>query len=157
LGGPGIGYKQDFFASQRLKQESPATFERYVSSDKNAFLFFPPISGLDGAKVGVLSDDGKELARAEAIISKAGENDKQAKEVKKLAAWWSTAKADEAQDKPLVMDAKIYGGRMALRMTSYVPLTMAIMYFLLVIYFRMTGGYKQVEIHHQAEGAMSEL
>jgi hypothetical protein len=46
---------------------------------------------------------------------------------------------------------------MALRMTSYIPLTMAVLYFLLVLYFRMTGGYKQVEIHHQADGAMSEL
>ena len=43
-------------------------------------------------------------------------------------------------------------------LTAYVPLTMAVLYLLLVIYFRMRGGYKQVEIqHHMAEGAMSDL
>src|SRR5205085_1145892 len=34
LGGPGIGYKQDYFASQELRQSSEDTFNRYVSKDK---------------------------------------------------------------------------------------------------------------------------
>jgi len=56
LGGPGIGYKQDYAASGYLKDKSPETYQRYASEEQNRFLFFPAISGLDGAKVGVLAD-----------------------------------------------------------------------------------------------------
>jgi hypothetical protein len=34
---------------------------------------------------------------------------------------------------------------------------MAGLYLLLVLYFRATGGYKQIELHHMAEGPMSEM
>src|SRR4029079_13536437 len=63
LGGPGIGYKQDYFASTKLKELSPDAYERYKSDDKNAFLFFPAISGLDGKKVGELKDKVAELQK----------------------------------------------------------------------------------------------
>src|SRR5207237_1281675 len=52
LGGPGIGYKQDYFASNYLKEKAPETYQRYKSEDENSFLpflgIFPKISGLDG-------------------------------------------------------------------------------------------------------------
>lgn len=51
LGGPGIGYKQDFFASNHLKAQSPALYAQFKSESKNRFLFFPEIQGLDGTKV----------------------------------------------------------------------------------------------------------
>ncbi len=64
LGGPGIGYKQDYFASTELKQKAPAVYEQYKSPTENAFLFFPKIQGLDGSKVGEVR--GKEQsARSE--------------------------------------------------------------------------------------------
>jgi hypothetical protein len=78
LGGPGIGYMQDFAAVQRL-QSDPGTYDRYKSyetkpnptienyyvlehgrkvPEERGFLdftgLFPKIAGLDGAKVGVL-------------------------------------------------------------------------------------------------------
>ncbi|MEZ6044600.1 MAG: MFS transporter [Planctomycetaceae bacterium] len=54
LGGPGIGYKQDYFATQQLQQESEATYEAYKSAKAKPFLTFPEIAGLDGEKVGAL-------------------------------------------------------------------------------------------------------
>src|SRR5690606_22056110 len=54
LGGPGIGYKQDYFASSHLRNDlTAATYERYAAAETNRFLFFPAINGLDGSKVDV--------------------------------------------------------------------------------------------------------
>jgi len=54
LGGPGIGYNQDYYASNDLKQKAPAVYDEYKSPTKNHFLVFPEIQGLDGSKVGVV-------------------------------------------------------------------------------------------------------
>ena len=56
LGGPGLGYKQDFYASHELQTEAPRTYKRYVADNDNRFLFFPAVRGLNGAKVGVLTE-----------------------------------------------------------------------------------------------------
>ncbi|RIK82469.1 MAG: MFS transporter [Planctomycetota bacterium] len=117
LGGPGIGYKQDYYAAEKLKETSAATFDEYASKDKpNSFLVFPKITGLDGTKVGAIKDKVKE---GRAITT----------------------------EEQLVLDAGLYGGGMALKWTAVVPLTMAVGYLLLVIYFRAKGGY-QVEVLH---------
>src|SRR5262245_35829617 len=111
LGGPGIGFKQDFYATQQLKGESIATYDRYKAPEESHFLGYS-VRGLDGAKVGVLDDDGKELARAGDILKQEGKTDKNQQA---LAAWWATAKVDAPKDKPLIDEAGLYGGRMALK------------------------------------------
>jgi hypothetical protein len=150
LGGPMIGYKQDYFASQKLEQTSSDAFTRYVAEGKNKQLFFPAISGLDGAKVEVLKNNGAELDRDYKIVTSATEKSKGAAEIEKLHAWWEQAKVTSEADKPLVVDATIFGGRKALELTAYVPAAMAVLYFLLVVYFRATGGYKQEHIQQVA-------
>jgi MFS family permease len=60
LGGPGIGYNQDYYASNDLKSKAPAVYDQYKSPTKNTFLFFPEIQGLDGTKVGAVR--GKDAA-----------------------------------------------------------------------------------------------
>src|SRR4029453_10380688 len=40
LGGPGIGYFQDKYASENLKAASPETYAEYKSSDAKKFLIF---------------------------------------------------------------------------------------------------------------------
>ena len=57
LGGPGIGYTQDVNISAKLRELSPAVYERVRSSEENRFLFFPPVAGLDGTKVAELPAD----------------------------------------------------------------------------------------------------
>jgi hypothetical protein len=120
LGGPGIGYQQDYFASQELREKSPSIYERYVAPEKSHFLFFEPISGLDGKKV---SD----------LIDKFDAN--------------KDLDSEQQADAVPVEDARLYGGRMALRWTSIIPVIMACGYLLLIVYFRAKGGYK-VEILH---------
>jgi hypothetical protein len=35
---------------------------------------------------------------------------------------------------------------MALKLTAYVPMTMAAIYLLLILYFRATGGYNAIHV-----------
>jgi MFS family permease len=113
LGGPGIGYKQDYFASNDLKEKAPAVYEEYKSPSKNRFLLFPEIQGLDGSKVA-------------AVRAKP---------------------ADQRDEKETqVHNADLHGGRTALKVTAFVPATMAVLYLLLILYFKSKGGYKQVHI-----------
>jgi len=51
LGGPGIGYTQDYYASRALKQEAPDVYKEVKAGSTNRFLIFPAITGLNGAKV----------------------------------------------------------------------------------------------------------
>ncbi|TXT34681.1 MAG: major facilitator superfamily protein [Planctomycetota bacterium] len=114
LGGPGIGFKQDYYASGKLKEESPAIYERYKSDEENHFLAFKVV-GLDGSKVGVLDDGGKELARANEILKKEGKSDKNQEA---LATWWADSEKTSKEDKPKVGEAGLHGGRKALKVTS---------------------------------------
>ncbi len=179
LGTPGIGYKQDYFASHYLQDSNPATYDRYKSDDKNSFLFFPAISGLDGQKVGVLGDDGKQLQGDLEILEKSGslmklkdiqksekektaltpdqdafkkgDNWKVATQVDALNTWWEDAQKSKDKDKGPVTDARLYGGKMALTYTAFVPATMALCYLFLLLYFRAKGGYQaNVLIEHGA-------
>jgi MFS family permease len=142
LGGPGIGFKQDFNASHNLQEKSPAVYERYKAPAENSFLGYTVV-GLDGAKVGVLDDGGKELNRAADLLKTSGATDDNNAA---LMSWWGEASATAAEDKPEVTAATLHGGRMALKLTSYVPAGMAVLYLLLILYFKARGGYKAVEV-----------
>jgi len=65
LGGPGIGYTQDFFASQTLKHQAPAVYDQFKSDSKNSFLFFPEIQGLDGTKLSAVRDKSQDARTPE--------------------------------------------------------------------------------------------
>ncbi|MFM2095211.1 MAG: hypothetical protein RIS70_2335, partial [Planctomycetota bacterium] len=135
LGGPGIGFMQDYHASNKLKTDSAEVYDRYKAEKENHFLSYSVV-GLDGAKVGVLDDGGKELGRA-------FELKKDDKNVVALNEWWDKAKETAEDDKAKVGEAGLFGGKMALTQTSYIPLTMAVLYLLLILYFKSQGGYKQ--------------
>jgi MFS family permease len=146
LGGPGIGFKQDYHASSQLRTQDAAVYERYKAPNENTFLTFKTV-GLDGTKVGILDDGGKEVVRALEIMKKDANTKPEALAAQeKLVAWWDEAKATADNDKKLVGEASLHGGRMALKLTSFVPLTMAVLYLLLILYFKAKGGYKQVHI-----------
>jgi MFS family permease len=143
LGGPAIGYKQDYFATKHLEATAQATYDRYSVTEPKGFLFLPKIKGLDGSKVGVLADEGKELANVGAALAKDNKTDKNHDA---LATWWESTKAFVADDNKPVKDATLVGSRMALKITAAVPAIMAIFYLLLILYFRATGGYKALQV-----------
>jgi len=127
LGGPGLGYKQDYFASQYLKGKSEAAYNTYKSDTKNSFLLFPEIQGLDGAKKAAL------LGKSDAQLT-----------------------PQEKVDKPLVVAANMEGGRMALKVTAAIPLTMAVLYLGLILYFKSKGGYRTVHLEGSGKAAHEE-
>ena len=49
-----------------------------------------------------------------------------------------------ADDEGKVKDAALHGGRMALKVTAGVPVVMALGYLLLIIYFKLQGGYNPI-------------
>ena len=52
-------------------------------------------------------------------------------------------------------EAVDYGGRMALKLTAFVPATMAVIYLCLILYFKTQGGYRPKElISKHEEGLM---
>ncbi len=121
LGGPGIGYLQDRYASERLEQTSAALYEQYSAQGMNRFLFFPPVRGLDG------SETGPVLAKAR------------------------TPGETLTEDERRVRDSSVYGGQMALKVTSIVPVFMALGFLFLIGYFRRKGGYQQIALSSSGE------
>lgn len=142
LGGPAIGFKQDYNASDKLQTVSKETYDRYKAEKESEFFGFRTV-GLDGAKVGVLEDGGAELKRVGELLEKEGKTDPNHA---KLAEWWAMAQPSAAADKQPVQQAGVYGGQMALKLTAYVPAAMAVLYLLLILYFKAIGGYKAVHI-----------
>jgi MFS family permease len=164
LGSPLIGYNQDYSATTELRQESPATYDRYKSDDKRAPLpFLEKIAGLDNGKVGVLDDYEErltEIASGKPMRELKLERDlnlldKQNRppELEKRWQWWETEGLPNAdKDYPLVKKAVIDGGKTALRWTAAVPATMALCFLLLIVYFVAGGGYKaEVLVGHAAQ------
>lgn len=143
LGGPAIGYKQDYYASKNLEQQAPETYQRYAVNEPKGFLFLPKIKGLDGAKVGVLGDQGKELGNVGTALAKENKKDPNHEA---LSAWWATAQPAAAKDAPPVNAATLEGGRMALKITAAVPAMMAVLYLILILYFKAKGGYKALHV-----------
>ena len=146
LGGPGIGYKQDFYASSFLQEASMPTYDRYADAKESRFGPFPEIRGLDGAKVGVLlePDGAAELERSVELLEEQGRS---VPAITRLDEWWrSTGEPNAAVDREPVGEARIFGGRMALKWTALVPALLAVGYLILLLYFRARGGYRQVEL-----------
>jgi MFS family permease len=158
LGGPAIGFKQDYFASKRLKEKAPEVYERYKAPKPNEFLGLV-VQGLDGAKVGVLDDPGKNGVKTIVLDLERLKKDPTAsptliKEQQELVDWWKTAEATEAKDRDLVKEATLDGSRMALKITAAVPATMALIYLGLILYFKTKGGYRPQTLISKHEEAM---
>jgi len=177
LGGPVIGYQQDYAATTEMKQQAPATYERYKVDKFQAPLpGLPKIAGLDNGKIGVL-DNYEAIQTQERDLAKENkpplppdkkrlvfENDltlllsdhrtgENVQALEKTKQWWESAgQPNAATDYPKVIEAKLYGGKTALTWTAFVPAVMAVCYLLLILYFRARGGYKvEVLVGHGAE------
>jgi MFS family permease len=159
LGAPGIGYEQDYFATQYLKEESPGAYARYKAATPDAFLFFPAISGLDQAKVGILlgepgknNGNGKILKEDIQALEKSKRKLADDKPLEQRYEWWESVEKYEKKDKEPIEKARLHGGKAALSLTAAVPAAMAVGYLILIIFFRLRGGYKaEVLIGHAAQ------
>ncbi|MDB5311898.1 MAG: transporter [Gemmataceae bacterium] len=197
LGGPGIGYKQDYFAVEKLNQTDAgkATYSRYVAktekgeAEKTPFPIMtsifpaqvPPVAGIDNAKLKVFEDYTAYLAKAEqpkkegkalpsgpattleADLETLAKQKTEGKLVEPkleqnltgLKKWWDTEGLPNYDaDKVPLKEAKLYGAKTALLYTAVVPAGLAVGFLILIAYFVLTGGYKQV--HLEDEPPMGE-
>jgi fucose permease len=143
LGGPVIGFIQDYFASQHLRESSPASYQTYRAETDNRLLLVFRNTGLDGSKVAVLQDDGRQLEKDLDILRQSGKSDAH---LESLRAWWERARLEANRDREPVAAATLRGSRMALKCTAIVPAIMALGYLLLALYFRSKGGYAAVRL-----------
>jgi MFS family permease len=140
IGAPGLGYAKDRFAGEALKTTDAVAFTEYQAAKPSKFLpmVFDEATGLDGKKLGEvqkkLDDNRKELA-------KEGNTDPQAA-LDKLTT-----------QERAVHKASIEGDRKTLKADSLIPAAMAVIYLLLLVYFKTIGGYKPVHIDAAGEAA----
>ena len=95
---------------------------------------FSPLS-IDGAKAGMIEDDGASITK-EVAIAGSEINDDAFSALKNQFDWWGANKQFAAEDKAPVEAATLYGSRMALRVTALVPATMAVLYLILIVCFK---------------------
>jgi hypothetical protein len=138
MGGPGIGFNQDSAAATKLQTDNLATYERYKADSPNSFLFFHT-TGLDGAKVGILENNGQDIDTDPNIA--------------KLKPWWESAKVHAETDNPILREAELAGDKSAMNVTSTLPAVQAIILLGILLYFKSKGGYKQVHIEGEGKAA----
>lgn len=136
IGSAGLGYAKDRFAGEELQKTNPAAYAQYSAQSPSKFLFFGETHGLDGKKLG---DVQHKLADARDELAKTGTSDP------------SAAVAKLTPEERSVQESSIKGDRRTLVADSFIPATMAIIYLLIFLYFKMIGGYKPVHIVPVAE------
>lgn len=131
IGGPGLGYAKDRFASEALQQADAAVYEQFKVAEPKDWLFFRPVSAIDGAKLGEVQG---RLASVRTELLAEGNKDPKA------------ALARLTDQERAVIGSSIAGDRKTLVADSFIPATMAVIYLLLFLYFKAIGGYKAVHI-----------
>ena len=127
IGAPGLGYFKDRYTSEELRKNE-AVFNEVKSDKPVKFLFFPEVQGVDGKKLGEINE---KLAAAK----------KESTDGKHLDKLTPTEQE--------VAKASLIGDRGTLKADSVIPATMAVIYLLLLVYFKAIGGYKPVQIGDQ--------
>ena len=116
-------------------------------------------AGLIGSKgLGYAKDRfvGEELSKADPVVFAEFKAEKPSKflffegsfalDGSKLGAVNATPKENRDAKQRLVADANMKGDRRTLVADSFIPATMAVIYFLILLYFKAIGGYKTVHI-----------
>jgi len=137
LGSAGLGYAKDRFSGEALETADAAVYQEYKSQTPSKFLMFKEVNGLDGAKLGEVQ---AKLADARTELAEAGNADPAA----------ALEKLSETERK--VHSSSIAGDRKTLVADAAIPATMAVIYLLLLLYFKAIGGYKPVHIASELTG-----
>ncbi len=128
LGANGLGYAKDRFAGEALEQANPAIYAEYQAEQSSKFMIFSEVRGLDGKKLGAIHEK-LNAARADNVDNP--------------AAALEVLSADELA----VHEAGIKGDRKTLVADSAIPVSMAVIFLMLMIYFRSIGGYRPLTLN----------
>ncbi|HVY71715.1 MAG TPA: MFS transporter [Verrucomicrobiae bacterium] len=126
LGSAGLGYAKDRFAGEALNQTDAALYAQAKAATPSKFLMFDEVHGIDGGKAGAV---------ATALSTAINQGKDPAAAVDGLS---------DSEKK--IYQAGITGDRKTLKVDSMIPLTMAVIYLGILLYFKSIGGYKVVHI-----------
>ena len=138
IGAPGLGYAKDRFAGAELQERNVAVYATHQAEKPSEFLFFEAVHGIDGKKLGEVH---QRLDTARTELAAAGNLDPQA------------ALAQLTPEQLAVHEASIVGDRKTLVVDSVIPALMAVIYLLLLLYFKASGGYRVVRLDESEGGA----
>ena len=129
IGGPGLGYAKDRFSAEHLESKDQMAVLNANKAEKESGLLglFKTVPALDGAKL----EAAKKLAEKE-------KHDKVAAENSQLTA-----------DQKAMVEANIAGARKTLKIDALLPAGMAVIYLLLLLYFKSQGGYRPLKLEEQ--------
>ncbi len=116
LGSAGLGYAKDRFSAEDLQKTNTALYQQYKADKPTHHFLF--------FKEPVTGLDGAKLSDAQR--NRCGQ--------------------DNTADQKTVVQSSIVGDRQTLKADSFIPATMAVIYLLLLLYFKAIGGYKPVNI-----------
>lgn len=138
LGGPGLGYARDRFSAGELKEADAALYQEVKSEGAASnFLAFEPVQPIDPK----ILNPAKEAYAAKVAVERGDKGEK------------VVAKADTlTPEQELIAKSDIQGNRDVLKVDSLIPAAMAVIYLLLMLYFRTIGGYKPLSIEEMAGG-----
>jgi hypothetical protein len=138
IGSPGLGYAKDRFASAALEQANPQVYAQYKVAEPKGWLIFSKVSAIDGKKLGEVQ--GKVQGTREALAKEGVVDPRRALE-------------GLTPEERTVHEASITGDRKTLVADSFIPATMAVIYLLILLYFKSIGGYKPIHIDASAGGS----
>jgi MFS family permease len=138
LGGPGLGYARDRFSAGELKEADAALYADVKSEGAaSSFLNFEPVQPIDPT----ILNPAKEAYAAKMAVDKGSENEKDIAKAETLTA-----------EQELIAKSDIQGNRQVLKVDSLIPAAMAVIFLLLMLYFRATGGYRPLSIEEVSGG-----
>ena len=137
LGGPGLGYARDRFSAGELKEADAAVYEQ-VKSQGNAstFLAFEPVQPIDPKVL----NPAKDAYAAKVAVERGDKDAKVAEKANTLTP-----------EQELIAKSDIQGNRKVLKVDSLIPVGMAAIFLLLLIYFKSIGGYRPLTVEEQSK------
>jgi MFS family permease len=141
LGSPGLGYCKDRFVGEELAKVDPKVYADYKSEKPTKFSIttsnihlVEEVYGLDGTKLGAVLD--------------------KVKKSKSEAATGTDPFAVLTAEERAVAQSNETADRRTLRVDAFIPITMAAIYLLLFLYFKIIGGYKPVHLAEELTGGI---
>jgi len=134
IGSPGLGFFKDKYAAESFEKTDAATYVKYKKDKENNFVFMKG-AAIDREKFNALD---KKIEDKKAELQKAGDTKTDP---------MSVLSAEEKKAIEIDKAAAIEGSRGTLRVDSFLPAAMAVIYLLLLLYFKAIGGYKAVHIN----------
>lgn len=135
IGSPGLGYFKDKFSSEELNKANAAVYAEVKNAKESKFMVFDAVTGIDGQKIANIKAKDKE-AKELAAANKPVPDDKKLNEKEKLIL----------DNVKTIDESSLKGDRSTLKVDSFIPAAMAVIYLGLLLYFASIGGYKAVKI-----------